>query len=471
MNASSKHFCTCSVFLIVLVVYIRSPVVSTADTIWSLYVTGSILREGNIDLDEISAFIPSDDYRVERVGDHLYSIFPIGTSLLAVPFLWIAEIIFPLRERVTFSEYLSQHPPDQTVFEAEKAIASFIMAATATIIFLIAANSIQAVRALIVALIFAFGTSAWSVASRGLWQHGPSMLVLSMTLYLFVLSKEKTWLVQFTAFPIAFAFIIRPTNIISVLIFSVYILLVGRQYSVRYLIWLAVLIVPFLLYNYSIYKMLIPPYYLPGRLGTSPLFLEALAGNLISPARGLLVFSPILLFCLRELVVKPRNTDWWKLELCLMVILILHWISISMFRHWYGGWSIGPRFFADVLPILAYFLIPAVDRFANFAYPFNVGSGLFWSLVLVSIFIHFRCATVTAPFHWNSAPVEIDRNPHRLWDWSDIQFLRGLCPEPFYQAPKCWFVPNKEEAISVRQMRSLFFNTPNQSTTVSTRVL
>ena len=445
MNASSKYFITSLLFLLVLFIYIKSPVVSTADTIWSLYVTTSIIKEGNTDLDEFSSLISSDDYRIERVGNHLYSIFPVGTSLLAVPFIWVAERLFPLREHVTFSEYLSQHAPDQTVFEVEKAIASIIMTFTVIMIFLIASKFIHRNRALLVAFIFAFGTSAWSVGSRGLWQHGPSMLVLAVTLYIIVLFKEEPWLLQFAAFPIAFAYIIRPTNIISVLIFSIYVFLVGRPYAIRYSSWLAVLTLPFLLYNYSIYKMLVPAYYLPERLGGNPFFLEALAGNLISPSRGLLIFSPILLFSLRELFMKPGNTDWQMLRLCLIAILISHWISISMFRHWYGGWSIGPRFFADVLPIFAYFLIPAVDRFANLAHKLGLGNCLFWALALLSLFIHFRCATLTAPFNWNSSPVNIDQSTYRLWDWSDIQFLRGLCPKPYYKAPKCWFAHNSEK--------------------------
>ena len=440
VKPSLKYFLTFCIFLISLVVYINSQVFSINDTIWSLYVSSSILQEGNTDLDEYAHLIAPDDYRVEQIGNHTYSVFPIGTPLLAVPFVFVVDNIFPPVEQNTFSDYLMRHPPDQVVFEVEKVIASIIMAGTVAVVFLTASNLTTPVRAFMTAVIFAFGTSAWSVGSRGLWQHGPSMLALSIALYLVVCSREKPRLLQFVAIPLVFAYIIRPTNLISVLIFSIYVFLTDRHHFVRYLTWLAILTLPFLIYNYSIYERLIPAYYLPARLGDSPFFLEALAGNLISPARGLLVFSPILLFSLRTFFTRTKDTDWLILDWCLLAIVILHWISISMFRHWYGGWSIGPRFFADMLPFFAYFMIPAVDRMANLAHKLSFETCLFVIMALASIFVHFRCATTMEPFQWNISPVNIDHSPFRLWDWSDIQFLRGLCPEPYYQAPKCWFI-------------------------------
>lgn len=44
---------------------------------------------------------------------------------------------------------------------------------------------------LLTVFIFAFCTSAWSTGSRALWQHGPSMLMLSAALYLILSAREK----------------------------------------------------------------------------------------------------------------------------------------------------------------------------------------------------------------------------------------------------------------------------------------
>ena len=59
----------------------------------------------------------------------------------------------------------------------------------AIVIFLIARQELAALPAMLVALAFAFGTSAWSTASRSLWQHGPSMLLLGLAL----LAQLRRW--------------------------------------------------------------------------------------------------------------------------------------------------------------------------------------------------------------------------------------------------------------------------------------
>jgi len=409
----------------------------------------SIVQEGDADLDEYAHLLPSGDYRVERIGNHIYSTFPIGAPLVAAPFVLAIDHLFPFVDQASFSAYLSQHQPDHAIFEVEKVIASLITATNAVIVFAIALRFISLARSVVLAFVFALATSAWSTASRGLWQQGPSMLALSIALYLIILSSDRPRFAQFTAIPLAFAFVIRPTNIIPVLVLSIYILLILNRYLIKYLFWLSLFVLPFVVYNYAVYDAALPPYYMPERLGNNPAFLEALVGNLVSPSRGLVVFSPILVVSLYGIALKLRRADWRLVDAYLVVIMVLHWISISMFRHWYGGWSIGPRFFSDVLPFFAYFLIPVGDRLPNLTERWDAKPLVFWLLLAVSIFIHFRCSTDWAPYAWNSIPNNIDNNRHRLWDWADIQFLRGLCPEPLYQAPKCWLETVPKDAGDV----------------------
>src|SRR5207253_9523971 len=68
---------------------------------------------------------------------------------------------------------------------------------------------LPALPALGLAALFAFGTSALSVASRGLWQHGPSMLLLAIALYLFVRAGTKPELTAFASIPLALAYAVR----------------------------------------------------------------------------------------------------------------------------------------------------------------------------------------------------------------------------------------------------------------------
>ena len=111
----------------------------------------------------------------------------------------------------------------------------------------------------------------------------------------------------------------------------------------------------------------------------------------------------------------------------LAVILVLHWLSISAFKHWWGGHSFGPRLFSDMVPFFIYFLIPVVERI-----PKKRAGGkallicAFAILTAAGFFIHCRGANSYAVYTWNNEPVDVDQSPARIWDYTDIQFLRGI---------------------------------------------
>jgi hypothetical protein len=160
----------------------------------------------------------------------------------------------------------------------------------------------------------------------------------------------------------------------------------------------------------SAFDSLLPAYFLPTRLEPGDgHFFEALAGNLISPARGLLVYSPVLVLA----VARPATPE----ERLFAAVPVLHWIVISTFPHWWGGDCYGARFFTDVLPYFAWFLAPvlAVPR-----------RRVAIALAVLSVLIHFRGATAVATHQWNDGPPTVDQDPRRLWDWADPPFLRGV---------------------------------------------
>lgn len=410
------------VFFVVLITHFGSKNITSFDSRWVIYTASSIIKYGDTNLDEYKEIIPNNDYRIENINGHLYSIFPIGVSVITIPFVFIIDksglFYFNLEEFQTqgFSPlYL------------ELFIASLFIALTAVFIFLIACLFLKRNYSLLVTFIFAFCTSAWSTASRGLWQHGPSMLMLTITLYLILLAKNKPWLVQFASIPLAFSYVIRPTNSLSIFLLTIFVLFQYRQYFFRYSLWAMTIVIPFLLFNLSIYHSFLSPYYMPQKIGSNPHFFEALAGNLISPARGLFIFSPTLLFSIYGIILKIQNASIQKLDYCLFSSLFLHWIVISSFPHWWAGWSFGPRFFSDMIPYFIYFLIPAVVYLSKLQ---GIKNAVFLSIFLgfigISFFIHYRGATNWDVYAWNAEPVDIDRKPTRLWDWEDIQFLRGI---------------------------------------------
>jgi len=85
-------------------VYFTSPVRDRGDSRYVLHVANSILKERNTDLDEYQWLIEKEGIYKTRIltqNGHLYSIYPLGTSLLALPFValydwWNTTFVSPI---------------------------------------------------------------------------------------------------------------------------------------------------------------------------------------------------------------------------------------------------------------------------------------------------------------------------------------------------------------------------------------
>ena len=212
MNRKSHWIILTFVFLIVFILHFASPIITSFDSRWSIHTAMSIIKEGNTDLDEYKKQIEANGLYAIRIEDgHYYNMYPIGVSIIAVPFVYILDkcssLILPIAPRIEayikkMVPILGWARPDAVNVIAlfglvEKFIASIIVAITALFIYLIARLYLDRKYSLLITFIFAFCTSAWSTASRALWQHGLSMLMLSIALYLILLAKDKPRLILY----------------------------------------------------------------------------------------------------------------------------------------------------------------------------------------------------------------------------------------------------------------------------------
>lgn len=349
-----------ALFLSVWGAYLITNIATSGDSRWSLLTALSIIKEFNTDLNEFAD--AGNNPIIERIGGNFYTIFPIGASIIAVPFVAIIDPVltkFPIIEQFlrnrspTIKEKLTVA---NFYYGFEMLIASFLVALTTVVFFLIARNRLSLTMALVPTFIFAFCTSAWSIAATALWQHGPSMLMLTLALYHLIQGRSNPRLICLAGLPLAFSYVVRPTNAVSLFFLSIYIVVHRRKQAPLYFVLAEILLSAFLAYNLSVYGAPLSPYYAPNRLGHNTAFWEALAGNVISPGRGLFIFSPVLLFSVLGVILLFKNRAATPLDCYLMVIVVLHWLIISTFPHWWGGKSFGPRFLSDMLPFLCYFI-------------------------------------------------------------------------------------------------------------------
>jgi hypothetical protein len=425
LRLAQEMLLTLLVFVVVLTGYVTSRNITSFDSVWSMHTTMSLLREGNTNLDEYRDLIDrlSIRHATETIDGHLYNVYPVGSSVVAAPLAALFDFAAQRAWGFSLNRYFQVMVPEPF----EMLIASIIMALAVVVMYRIARLFLPPLSSLALTFIFAFCTSAWSVASRALWQHGPSMLMLSSALYLLLLARRRPWLVQFASLPLALAYVIRPTNSLSVAVLTLYVLIEYRRYFLHYLLWALWVAVPFGLLNLSVYHSLLPNYYSWFREFSTGTLFEALAGNLISPSRGLLIYSPVLLFSIVGLVLKVKRRTWEKLDTALLGIIGLHWIAISIWPVWWAGWSVGPRIFSDMLPYLMYFMIPVFEVLPRLTRRAQVLTVSVMALtIVISFFLHYRGANAAEVLRWNTQPLDVDQYPGRVWDWQDVQFLRGL---------------------------------------------
>ncbi|OGL44062.1 MAG: hypothetical protein A2161_14540 [Candidatus Schekmanbacteria bacterium RBG_13_48_7] len=411
------------IFAFVLISHFQCKVTNSSDSKWVIPLAMSIIYEGNTDLDEYKTIIEPGDYRVENVNGHLYSLYHLGVLLLVVPIIYCIDKALPIFSGVFLSDC------NNKFFETlERFLASYFIALTAVFIYLIAIKMLNKKGpALFTVFVFSFCTSSWSTASRALWQHGPSMLMLTVCLYMIILAKDRPWLIQFMSIPLAYSYVIRPTNSISVIILTIYVLVQFRNYFTKFIFWGLLIAFPFCIYNLYVYGTLFTTYYKVEMIFTNKKFLSGALGILISPSRGLFIFTPVFLFSIYGMYITLKEKSTPTLNYFLVAIILLHSFVLFSYSNWWGGWSYGPRLFADMIPFFIYFLIPVNDRIFQFpGKTKKIIIFLYIFAVIHSFSIHYRGATNPCVLVWNNLPDDIDKNPERIWDWRDPQFLRGL---------------------------------------------
>ncbi len=425
------------VFIITFLVFVTSPVITSYDSRWAIPTSISILYEGNTNLNEFDEMLEYHDYYyIEDIGGKKYTYFPHGVSFLSLPFVALADILFqpffkafPTLETKAKQILAKGGRPVESLKlvhlyqPIELVIASFFCAIAVACMFLISRQYLNTPYSLLVVFILAFCTSTWSTSSRALWQHGPSMLLLTITLYLIILESKYEGIIKFTAIPLAMAFIIRPTNAIPILFITSYIYINHRSQIIKYILIATPFAAAFFIYNLMTFNTLFPAYYFPDRVFKLDNFPEALTGNLISPARGVFIFTPIYLFSIAGLIMHLKRETLNSLPTYLFLSIVVHWLVISTHPDWWAGHSYGPRHFSEYAPFFIFFIVLLLSGVAQLSTRKRIAI-LMIPFLLFGFFVHAKGGYFQSVFIWNVNPVNVIHAPDRIWDWSDLQFLR-----------------------------------------------
>ncbi|MFO0947962.1 MAG: tetratricopeptide repeat protein [Planctomycetota bacterium] len=282
--------------------------------------------------------------------------FAPGSGISAIPFFAFAYAIHgDLR-----------HDPG-VFFTVGKVAAAVSVAGSAVLMLLIAVRFVPYYPSLLLTLAYALGTGVWSTSSQALWQHGPNEWFLLLGTLLTV-GPNRTWKhAAFAGASFAAATWCRPTSALVVVCVAAYLLVVDRRRLLAFLAAGLPFAVAMLAYNQHYFgsplsfgqtEITVVAEFKTGRreIWQTPLGV-GLAGLLVSPSRGLFVFSPFLLFALPGMARIWRQQQFLSLRPFTIAVAMILCLEAKHFD-WWGGWSYGYRHIVDTAPFWCLFLLP-----------------------------------------------------------------------------------------------------------------
>ena len=362
------------------------------------------------------AFVPGKDGR-------LTSLFPIGPAIVSAP-LYLA-----------FDAQLhAQHLPlDITSIDFERVrlhyekLAANVLAALAAVLLFLCARRLSGLGpALAVTLFFAAGTEMWTVGSQALWQHGPvNLVLLGMIAALLAAiaahpSRRTLWWLLLAGLCAGFLPVVRPTALVFLVAGGAFAALEFRRGALAFAGGALVGLLPGILWNEFAFGALTGGYvqnehnYVFGPAQ----FAGAVAGELVSPAKGLFVFTPLFVFSLVGLWrVMHLRTPQARLLLLLSAAAAALVLNYGFYVQWWGGTCFGERFLTDVAAVGALLVLYAIPS----AWPARIAFDL---LLAASIAIQFVGANGEEFGKWSALPVSVDVQPGRLWSLADSPIQR-----------------------------------------------
>jgi hypothetical protein len=296
-------------------------------------------------------FQPAAYWMIHTREGQLASLYPVVTPLLVAPLYLPAEL--------WLNSHGWQQPQIDRVAEIMEKVSASVLASIASLLMFLVLRRERNRWALPLALAFAFGTDTWMISSQALWQHGTGELLVALALLL-VLGRASPLRIGTLGFVCVLIAANRPPDVLIAGAFMLYTVWRCRRDALWLAAGSALPLAALLYYNVHFIGNLVGGYALGTGQGKHFFHLDLLGvpGLLVSPARGLLVFSPFLLFLPVGLGRRLRTPSSRGLAVALIVAVVAQLVVYSQ-TDWRGGASWGPRWLTDLLPIMVWMLAPA----------------------------------------------------------------------------------------------------------------
>lgn len=401
----------------------------------------SVLTELDLDLDEFTfltrpEFLASGrssagdlPYFIEERRGHWMSTYPVMPALLALP-VYAVPVLLGLHQGAPLAENLTRVEVIATFLS--KIAGSLAAALSVALVYLTLLRFVSPRGALGLALVYAFATSTWSVTSQGLWQMSMSQPLLAATLHALVRARESSPDRWFTAAgaTLALSVACRPPMAIFAMVIAIYVLRSHPRRFARFAAAPALIGGALLWYNLYYFGALAGGYAGPmGRshsLAPSAMW-EGLRGLLVSPNRGILVFSPVLVpaFAGGALALARRGGARDGLFLAVTVGVALSIAQYAAFSVWHGDFNFSYRFLTELLPAFVLLMAPTwswctATRARRVAFTVAATYSVF--VQIVGAFFY--------PCGWFRGSEREPMSIARMFDWRDMELVQCVRSGP-----------------------------------------
>ena len=319
--------------------------------------------------------------------------------------------------------------------------ASVLVAFAVTLAFATTRQRLPRRRAMLLAIGLGLGTGFWSTVSQTLWQTETAVFGLALAMFGFSPSREGVGIRSAVAIGVGLGLAggSRPqlAPLVLVLLAGTWMRARPRQAT-----WATSIVLVFVValcaanlrwFGHPLGAQALLQDVNAELHATSSMFVirfDGFAGLLVSPSRGLFVFSPVVLVAVAGM--RHAFRAGWRSQLpwCVLAIVAQYALYAS-YAVWWGGHTYGPRYLLDVLPVAVPLAAESMapPRFGRMA-QIAAGIALAWSIAVAATgafcYPHER---------WNTDPESVDRNHWRLWSVEDNQITRcwrsGWSPQNF----------------------------------------
>jgi hypothetical protein len=365
---------------------------------------------------------------VTNSGGRVLSRYPVGPALVSLPLVAPQVMVLDRLEPGWDRDPIRVHAETRRMAKRAAAILAAMVAVALHRLLVGLGLARVAIPAVIAT---ALGSGLWSVASQALWQHGPAALCLTLTMLLLLPSSVSRGRMLLAGFSTAMLVVVRSIDLVFALVVLAWVVRTHPRRLGWFLPGPLLLGIALVGYNLSYFDSLAGGQDQLERLhrrihgvgGPWSGDLKAgMAGTLMSPNRGLFVFSPWVAVALAVSPASVRRLKPGTLPRWLLVSLVPYLFLLSKYSVWWGGGSFGPRYWTDACPLFGVLLACGLD-WAR--YHSRGVRALFAVTVAFSVGVQ-AIGAFCYPSSWNFDPTDTDLHHERFWDWRDTELSRCL---------------------------------------------